>query len=177
MGKFPWTQGHHRQGSDNKHVISTDWFSKSSAEPSRQALNELVKERLSAEFDRDPARTSSRARSRSGTTSSFRSHYAKSSTDRSAEIKSRPQSRQSIIEVPPPSPPRPEPVSRSLFSKGSRIMRRKTSKLTLLPSQLEESPADKANDDFDPSTLELASQILHLSPKRKFRIPEGSSVD
>lgn len=172
MGIFPWTHNHQRQGSDNKHIIPTDWFNKSSAEPSRHGLNDLVKEQLAAAFDRDPVYSSSRTRSRSGTVSSVRSHYAKSSTDRSAEIKSRPQSRQSIIEETPPSPSRPEPVSRGLFSKGSRITRRKTSKLTLLPSQVEEPQVERSRQEFDQSKLDRASQILNLSLKRKSKALE-----
>lgn len=166
MGKFSWTQGHSRQSSESKSSsVASEWFAKSTGEPSRRALNDLVKENLAAEFGSDPVHT--RTRSRSGTVSSVRSHYAKSSSDRSAEVKSRPQSRQSIMDDTPPSPTRHEPVSRSLFSKGSRLMRRKTSKLTLLPSQMEESTAESSRQDPDMSRLDLAAQLLNLSPKRK----------
>ena len=160
MGKFPWTQGHHKQGSDKQHFLPTDWFNKSTTEPSRHALNELVKEHVAT----DPDGTTS---FRSGTATSGRSHHVKSPSDRSAEIKSRPQSRQSILEDAPSSPTRQEPVSRSLFSKGSRIIRRKTSRLTLLPSQIEEVHSVGHRRDLDASKLELAAQLLSLSPKRK----------
>ncbi len=166
MGKFSWTHNHHKQPSD-KFVPIPDWFSKSSAEPSRQALNELVKERLSAEIDSSRAQTVARTRSRSATLASIRSHRAKASSDYSAEIQSRPQSRQSVAEDAPTSPTRAEPVPRNLFSKGSRILRRKTSRLTLLPSQIEEANVEGRRRDPDPSKLDFAAQLLNLSPKRE----------
>lgn len=167
MGKLSRTHGHRKQPSD-KFVPFPDWFSKSSAEPSRQALNHLVKERLSAEFDNPAAQTESQSRSRSGTLLSTRSHRAKFSTDRSPESLSRPQSRQSVAEDVPSPPTRPEPMSRSLFSKGSRIMRRKTSRLTLLPSQVEEGYVESHRRDPDPYRLDFAAQLLNLSPRREY---------
>jgi hypothetical protein len=165
MGRFPWTQGHHKQPSD-KFIPSPDWFMKSNGEPSRQTLNESVKEHTTAEFDSTALPTSSQARSRSATVSSFRSHYTKSSLDRSAEVKSRPQSRQSIFED-GPLPTTQEPMARSLFSKGSRIIRRKTSRMTLLPSRIEEAPPQGRQRDQEPSKIDSTSQILGLSPTRE----------
>lgn len=167
MGKFSWTHGHQKQPSE-KVVPFPDWFSNSSAEPSRQGLNELVKEHLSAEFEGPAAQTESQSRSRSGTLLSTRSHCVKSSTDRSPGSLSRPQSRQSVAEDVPPSPTRQEPMSRGLFSKGSRIMRRKTSRLTLLPSQVEERSVEGHRRDPDPYRRDFAGQLLNLSPRREY---------
>ena len=169
MGRFPWTPGHHKQPSD-KYVPSPDWFTKSTAEPSRQALNDLVKEHLSDEFDSTIVRSKSQTRSRSGTLSSVRSHRTKNSSDRSVELRSRPQSRQSIIEEGPPSPTHHDAGSRNIFSKGSRLMRRKTSKLTLLPSQIEEQSSELGHHDPDPSRLDFAAQFRSLSTKREFDV-------
>lgn len=166
MGRFPWTQGHHKQPSD-KFMPSPDWFTKSNGEPSRQTPNESVREHTTVDFDSTAFPTSSQTRSRSATVSSFRSHYTKSSSDRSAEVKSRPQSRQSVIEDGLPLPATQEPMARSLFSKGSRIIRRKTSRMTLLPSRIEEAPPQGRQRDQEPSKIGSTPQISSLSPTRE----------
>ena len=167
MGKFSWTSGHQKQPSD-KFVPFPEWFGRASTEPSRQALNHLVKERLSIDFESPAAQTESQSRSRSGTLLSTRSHRARSSSDRSPESLSRPQSRQSVAEDGPSSPTPHEPMSRSLFGKGSRIMRRKTSRLTLLSSQVEEGSVESHRHDPDPYRTDFATQMLNLSPRREY---------
>jgi hypothetical protein len=162
MGKFQWMQGHHKQLSD-KYVPSPEWFSKNTGEPSRQALNDLAREQSDQSDVPSSTNSSSRTRSRAGTMSSILSYHAKSPSERSVDIKSRPESSENVVDDAVNVPANQDAVSRNLFSKGSRIMRRKTSRLTLLPSQLEEvRPLAQ-----DSPKMDRTGQILAFAPRRR----------
>lgn len=135
MGRFGWTAGHSKQGSDKSQYLPHEWFNKSTAEPSRQALGQLRRDL--EDGGQVPSTTSPRSRSRSGTVSSTFSFYAKSISDKSNDVQTRPPSRQSVVQDTPQDSTRADNVARSFFSKGSRMIRRQGSKLTMGPSQVE----------------------------------------
>jgi hypothetical protein len=139
MGRFPWSQGHSKQGSDKFHATAHEWFSKESAEPSRQALQELMRDRPAFETRPTNSSTHTRTRSRSNTYNSTFSTYARSSSQTSNEMSSRPSSRQSITDGGMPSHERHETTAKNLLAKGSRMLKRQGSKLNLLPSQIGEA--------------------------------------
>ncbi|EXJ86543.1 hypothetical protein A1O3_03496 [Capronia epimyces CBS 606.96] len=137
MGRFPWGQGQPKHSSDKLHAITHDWFSKDNAEPSRQALNDMKREQSfgSGTSDGSPRY---QGRSRANTTSSSISFYARSGSDASNDLTSRPSSRQSFVDSSQPFGERHDNSAKSLLSRGSRILKRQTSKLSLLPSSTEE---------------------------------------
>ena len=142
MGRFPWPHSHARQTSDksDKSVGSPqDWFSPSANEPSRQALNTLIKEHNhgDAEVTQGP-----KLRSRSNTISSRMSTHSRSfSSDPSDETFNRPESRQSTFFEGLSFGSHAQESSRNFFSKGSRMIRRKTSKLALQPAAFDDALA------------------------------------
>lgn len=138
MGRFPWSQGHSRQGSDRSIGRPQDWFSKNTNEPSRQALNDMMKEH---NHNGAEGSQSSKTRSRANTVSSKMSKESKSPTsDRAEQVLPRPDSRQStFLDHLSFGTGAPDKQSRGLFSKGSRMIRRKTSKLSLQPSAFDDA--------------------------------------
>jgi hypothetical protein len=160
MGRFTWTQGHQKQPSDKIHALP-EWFSKSAGEPSRQALSELIKERSPP--------SSTFTRSRTNTVSSKISREAQSSTDQSSfDANTRPPSRSSIMEEPQISPQRQERMSKHFLSKGSRMMRRQTSRLNMLTSSTEDSRAAGL------ARVRSAGHLLNLHTKRSEQRPQIS---
>src|SRR4051812_47339585 len=99
MGRFPWSHGHSKQSSDKLHNITQEWFSKDGSEPSRQALNELMKDPSSFESSTSDGSPKYRGRSRTNTVTSSFSLYARSLSDASNELPSRPSSQQSFADV------------------------------------------------------------------------------
>ena len=138
MGRFPWNQGHSKQGGDKLYNVAHDWFSKEQAEPSRQALNDLMKESSNP----DDVSPKTRGRSRTNTVTSSFSVYARSMSDASNDLTSRPPSQQSFVDGGMPLPERHESTAKALLARGTRLLKRQGSKLNLLPSQVE----DRSND-------------------------------
>lgn len=152
MGRFAWTSGHHKHPSDKTHALP-EWFSKSSGEPSRQALSELIKEHS------PPGST--HTRSRTNTVSSKLSKEAKSSSDRSStDASTRPPSESSIMDETQFSPDRPDRTSKHFLSKGTRMMRRQTSKLNMLASHGDDGRAAGL------SRVRSAGHLLNMHTKR-----------
>ncbi|OQU99695.1 hypothetical protein CLAIMM_05292 [Cladophialophora immunda] len=117
---------------------SSDWFSKDNAEPSGQALNDLIKEYSTAESGNPEISPQARVRSRTNTVTSSFSAYTRSLSDASNEMASRPSSRQSFVDGGMPLTERQESAAKTLLNKGTRMLKRQGSKLNLLPSQIEE---------------------------------------
>ncbi|KIX98059.1 uncharacterized protein Z520_06138 [Fonsecaea multimorphosa CBS 102226] len=138
MGRFPWSQGSSKQSSDRLHVVAGDWFSKDNAEPSSQALSELIKEYSSVESGNLDISPKARVRSRTNTIASSFSANTRSLSDASNEMASRPSSRQSFVDGGLPLPERQESAAKTLLNKGTRMLKRQGSKLNLLPSQIED---------------------------------------
>ena len=142
MGRFPWSHTHARQTSDksDKSVGSPqDWFSPFTNEPSRQALNTLMKEHNhgDAEITQGP-----KLRSRSNTISSRMSTHSRSfSSEPSDDPFQRPESRQSTFFEGLSFGSNGQESSRNFFSKGSRMIKRKTSKLALQPAAFDDALA------------------------------------
>lgn len=169
MGRFPWNQGHSKHTSDKLSTVTQDWFSKDTAEPSRQALNDLIKEHSSFESGTSDGSPKYQGRSRTNTVASSFSMYARSMSDDSNEMASRPSSRQSIMDSGMPFTDRQESTTKSLLSRGTRMLKRQGSKLNLLPSQVQDTPLPGP----DPRSPELSSTFrlqrqLTLSSKREF---------
>nr|KAK5440205.1 hypothetical protein LTR18_008142 [Exophiala xenobiotica] len=144
MGRFQWIHGHPKQGGDKLHTVAHDWFSKDTAEPSRQALTEMMKDYTSSDSGVGGESSKSEGRSRTNTATSSVSQYTRSLSDGSNEYPSRPSSRQSYLEVGPPLTDRYESSAKSLLSRGTRILMRQGSKLNLLHLQLEEKSPDSS---------------------------------
>ena len=173
MGRFPWSQGHSKQGSDKLHAITHEWFSKDNAEPSRQALNDLIKEHSSFESVATDGSPKYKGRSRTNTINSTFSYYARSTSDGSNEVTSRPSSRQSFVDSGLTFSDRQEGTAKTLISKGSRMLKRQGSKLNLLSPQLEDasggsfqarasgmSPPTRLQRQFTSKTKRKSSQKL-----------------
>ena len=172
MGRFTWVAGHSKQGSDKSQYLPHEWFSKTTAEPSRQALGQL-REDLEDGRDTSPT-TPPKSRSRSGTVSSTFSFYAKSSSDKSNEGQTRPPSRQSLIQESTQDSTRTDNAARTFFGKGSRMIRRQGSKLILAPSQVETEliAGDLESEEASSPKRGLSSK----SPGRRFNLvgsPKG----
>jgi hypothetical protein len=144
MGRFLWNQGHSKQRSDKGHTIAHDWSSKDNAEPSGQALNDLTREYGSFESVGTDGSPKYKGRSRTNTVNSAFSYYARSTSEGSNDVNSRPSSRQSFVESGMPFQDRQESTAKTLLSKGSRMLKRQGSKLNLLSSQ----PEDVAGEAF-----------------------------
>ncbi|KIW71171.1 hypothetical protein PV04_03366 [Phialophora macrospora] len=142
MGRFPWSQAYSKQSSDKAHPVSHEWFSKEHGEPVRQPPTDLVKECSSFEPGSSDTFPKPRTRSRTDTVASSFSIYARSLSDASNDLTSRPSSRQSFADGGMPLQERNESTAKALLAKGTRILKRQGSKLNLLPSQLE----DRSND-------------------------------
>lgn len=168
MGRFPWSQGHSKQGSDKLHALAHDWFSKENAEPSRQALNDLVKDYSSFESGNSDESPKARGRSRADTVNSSFSLYTRSLSDTSNDLTSRPSSRQSFVDNGLPLPERHESAAKALLSKGTRMLRRQGSRLNLLPSQMEERPLDVGEGRAaETSPVKEAQRQPNLSSRRE----------
>lgn len=144
MGRFPWGNGHSKQSSDKLHAVAHDWFSKDGAEPSRQALTDLMKDHASTDSGHDGESPKGRGRSRTNTVTSSFSLYAPSTSDGSNDMTSRPPSQHSFVDSGLAFPERPESTAKALLSKSSRLLKRQGSKLSLLPSQMEDKPTEYA---------------------------------
>lgn len=153
MGRFAWTQGHSKQPSDKSSAVP-DWFSKTSGEPSRQALSELMKEHSNS----PPGST--RTRSRTNTVSSVPSREANSADQSSTGPTTRPASQQSIMEETQVSPPRHDRLSKAFLSKSTKMMRRQTSKLNMLGSHGDDGRSSGI------SRVRSAGHLLSLHSKR-----------
>ncbi len=138
MGRFPWSQGHSKQGGDKLFNVAHDWFSKEQAEPSRQALNDLMKDTSNS----DDVSPKARGRSRTNTVTSSFSVNARSMSDDSNDLTSRPSSQQSFVDGGMPLPERHESTAKALLARGTRILKRQGSKLNLHPSQIEDRSSD-----------------------------------
>ena len=152
MGRFPWSQGHSKQGGDKAHTVAHEWFPKEHVEPSRQALTDLMKEYSSFESGNSDISPQARTRSRTNTVTSSFSVYARSMSDASNDVASRPSSQQSFVDNGMPLPERHESTAKSLLAKGTRILKRQGSKLNLLPSQMD----DRSNDLMEAGVGELS---------------------
>lgn len=141
MGRFQWIQGHPKQGSDRLHAVAHDWFSKDGAEPSRQALVETMKDHASGTSDMSRHR-----RSQTNTTTSSVSSFTRSFSNGSNEVTSRPSSGHSSADINLPLLERHEGHAKSLISRGTRILKRQGSKLSLMPSQIEESSSGRVTE-------------------------------
>lgn len=153
MGRFPWSNGYSKQSSDKAHADTQDLFSKDTAEPSRQALNELIKDHSSLESSTSDGSPNYRGRSRTNTVTSSFSLYARSVSDASNEMISRPSSQQSFADVVLPLADRQENTTKSLLSRGTRMLKRQGSKLSLLPSPSQESftRSDARSQELSPT--------------------------
>ncbi|KIX10448.1 uncharacterized protein Z518_01531 [Rhinocladiella mackenziei CBS 650.93] len=169
MGRFPWSQGHSKQASDKLHAVAHDWFSKDTAESSRQALTELVKEHNYLESGSGDVSPKDRGRSRTNTVGSSFSFYARSLSDTSNDLTSRPTSRQSFADAGLPPTERYDNTAKNLLAKGTRMLKRQGSKLNLLPSQIQDK--DRSVDGSDERAGEMTpikglQRQLTMSSKR-----------
>jgi hypothetical protein len=139
MGRFPWGHSHSKQSSDKLHSVTQDWFSKDTTEPSRQALNDMMKDHSTVESPTSDGSPKYRGRSRTNTVTSSFSLYARSVSDASNEMLSRPSSQQSFADVISPLADRQENTTKNLLSRGTRMLKRQGSKLSLLPSPSQDS--------------------------------------
>ncbi|EXJ62749.1 hypothetical protein A1O7_03187 [Cladophialophora yegresii CBS 114405] len=108
-----------------------------------------------------------RARSRTDTVASSLSISARSLSDISSDLASRPSSRQSSADGGMPLHERHEKTAKAFLAKGTRILKRQGSKLNLLSSQLE----DRSNDLPDvragePSPVRSLQRQPTLSSRR-----------
>jgi hypothetical protein len=142
MGRFLWNQGHPKHSESKARGVAHEWFSKEQAEPSREALNNLMKEQPSFESSNVDLSFEARTRSRTNTVTSSFSVSARSLSDASNDLASRPSSQQSFVDSGMPLPERHESTARNLLARGTRILKRQGSKLNLLPSQMEERSID-----------------------------------
>jgi len=171
MGRFPWPQGHSKQGSDKLHAVAHDWFSKDNAEPSRQALTELLREQSSFESSTSDGSPKHRGRARANTAASSFSFYARSLSDASNDLASRPPSQQSFVDTGLPMTERQEHTAKSLLSKGTRMLKRKGSKFNLLPSQLEDRSVDRVEGKIaEVSPVKGLQRQLTISSKSKHNL-------
>lgn len=159
MGRFNWNPGHQKQPSEGKHMLP-EWFSKTSGEPSRQALSAMMKEHS---VHSPPSST--HKRSRTNTLSSVPSREAKSRSSRSGEHSSRPHSGQSVVAESPVSPQQQDKSPQTFIGKGSRIIRRQTSKLNIASDE----PVDHANYSRPRgiSRVKSAGHLLNLHHKKE----------
>lgn len=171
MGRFAWSQGHSKHAADKSHTFAHEWFSKDHAEPSRQALTDLIKEHPSFETSSGTASPKAQTRSRTNTVTSSFSAYARSVSDASNDMTSRPVSQQSFqvdAGMPMAVQERHESTAKSLLAKGTRILKRQGSKLNLLSSQMEdrthELPEARVGEFSSPKLLQ---RIPTLNSKRK----------
>ena len=174
MGRFPWRQGQSKQSGDKGHPAAHDWFSKEHTEPSRQALTDLMKEHSEIESSNSGISPKAQTRSRTDTVTSSFSGYARSMSDNSNDLASRPPSQQSFVDGGMPSPERHESTARTLLARGTRILKRQGSKLNLLPSQIDDKSSDLAGLKFgelsptkslqrQPTLSSRGLHILHLA--------------
>jgi len=165
MGRFQWIQGHPKQGSDRLHAVAHDWFSKDGAEPSRQALVETMKEHASGTGDMSSGR---HARSRTNTTTSTVSSFTRSLSNGSNEVTSRPSSGHGSTDINLPPPERHEGHAKGLISRGTRILKRQGSKLSLMPSQLEEPSSGRVVENSSGgSPIRAIRSPVNMSSKRE----------
>lgn len=171
MGRFPWNHGHSKHSSDKLHNITQEWFSKDGSEPSRQALTDLIKDPSSFESSTSDGSPKYRGRSRTNTVTSSFSLYARSLSDASNELPSRPSSQQSFADVVLPLADRQENTTKSLLSRGTRMLKRQGSKLSLLPSPSQDSftGSDTRSQELPP-TFRLQRQST-INSKRE--LPEN----
>jgi len=151
MGRFPWSHGHSKQSSEKLHAVAQDIFSKDTAEPSRQALNELIKDPSSLESPASDGSPKYRGRTRTNTVTSAFSLYARSASDASNEVLSRPASQQSFADVVFPLADKQDHATKNLLTRGTRMLKRQGSKLSLLPS-----PSQESFTRFDARSQELS---------------------
>ena len=171
MGRFPWNHGHSKQGSDKLHAVAHDWLWKDNAEPSRQALTELMKEHASSESGTSDVSPKFRGRSRTNTVTSSFSFYAQSVSDASNDLVSRPSSQQSFVDAGVPLADRQENTAKNLLSKGTRMLKRQGSKLNLLPSQFEDRSSEgSAGRSGEVSPVKGLQRQLTPSSKRQYAL-------
>ncbi|OCT50827.1 hypothetical protein CLCR_06711 [Cladophialophora carrionii] len=144
MGRFPWSQGHSKQSGDKAHTAAHESSSKEHGELSRQSLTDSMKESSSLDSGSSDIFPNPRARSRTDTVTSSFSISARSLSDISNDLASRPSSRQSFADGGMPLQERHENTAKALLAKGTRILKRQGSKLNLLSSQLEDRSHDLA---------------------------------
>ncbi|KAL2428990.1 hypothetical protein ABEF95_011126 [Exophiala dermatitidis] len=137
MGRFPWGQGQAKQGSDKLQSFTHDRFSKDNTENWRHGLNDLIREH-SFGTGTSEGSPSHGKRSRTNTLTSSTSFYSRSTSDISNGVTSRPPSRPSSRDSASQAAERHDNPAKSLLSKGTRILRRQGSKLSLLPSPTED---------------------------------------
>lgn len=137
MAVLPW--GHSRNqtnsSTEKSKLTSLDWFSRTPAEPSRQAINQLMKQHTRGTSG---GSASTRSRSRAGTPSSQHSHHRStvSETSRPGSAADVAFERSTPTSSRPATPARPntsgiersDSASKSLFQKGG-LLRRKGSKI------------------------------------------------
>ena len=165
MGRFTWKASHSKQDSDKTLYMPNEWFNKASADPSRQALDQLKKD--FEESGQISANHSPKTRSRSNTISSALSYYAKS---HSSDGQTRPSSRQSIVQDPIVDGTRPENAARTFLNKGSRILRRQGSKLTFGPSSTDNG-LDGNDAMYNEETSLPRRGLSHKSMNARFNLP------
>ena len=169
MGRFPWSYGHSKQGSDKLHTVTHEWFSKENAEPSREALADLMKDYSTLEPGQSDISPKARSRSRTNTMNSSFSVYDRSLSDDSMDLASRPPSQQSFVDTGMPLLDRHESTAKFLLAKGTRILKRQGSKLNLLPSHLEDrstSSPEVRIGELSPAQFGLQRQAT-LTSRRK----------
>jgi len=160
MGRFPWTPGHSKQGSDKPHGLP-------------QASTGSTKEHSqSLSGGTEGTYSSTRTRSRTNTLASSHSFYARSLSDSSNEHGSRPGSPQSTVDREYPGTERRESTAKALLSKGTRMLKRQGSKLNLLPSQFEDKVINSGTggtdvDHGDGSPTRPLERQATISSKRK----------
>lgn len=134
MTRLPWqhTRSRTKSGSE-KSVLShpQDWFSRATAEPSRQAFSDLVKAHNRVKSD-ESSSSRSTSRPRASTAASSRSQRQRSRSGFSDdEAWSRPSSRHAYEDQTNSSPERPEASNKVLLNKGGILVRRTSSILSL----------------------------------------------
>lgn len=134
MTRLPWQHTRSRTKSGNEKTNLShpqDWFSRATAEPSRQAFTDLVKAHNRVKSD-ESSSSRSRSRPRTGTASSSRSQRQRSRSGLSEdEAWSRPSSHHAHEDQTHSPFERPEVSTKTLLNKGGVLLRRTSSILSL----------------------------------------------
>lgn len=133
MTKLPWQHNRSRTrsgGNKTENTSSQEWFSRTGGEPSRQALTDLLKEH---KREKSSGSSGSRTHSRTNTISSLEWNGNQIKSDAGSEL----QSSRSISPVETregslsSTMDRHDSSTKTLLAKGSQLLRRKGSKMSL----------------------------------------------
>lgn len=131
MTRLPWQHSRSRTKSGSEKTSLTkpqDWFSKTNAEPSRQALSDLVKAHNRVRSDESHT---AKSRTRNNTISSVLSQRGHSRAESEDDAWSRPSSRGTHEESIHSAGDRSEGSAKALVAKGNQLLKRTSSRMSL----------------------------------------------